>query len=239
MTNEQEISHGTEYRLSQAQDGRLLNLKQIAEDFIQNRLPSLDEGERKGPTDESAIEAINGRSRNHSDRESDLLDWLKHYKVLRYFPVDKSREIANQIIEYADGSRPAPRLPDKSSIITEYERLERRIIQAAPLCPKSGKPRDVTSLTAKALWCCYPHDIPIFDSHAERSLHVMSRLLRMAPEPTQSKYAAFLDVWLQVYDEVRPVIEKADLDGYPYKVRVLDRLLWYLGKPSFDATHSG
>jgi hypothetical protein len=42
-----------------------------------------------------------------------------------------------------------------------------------------------------------------------------------------------VDVWLQVYNEVESVISPEDLSDCPYKVRVLDRLLWYLGQRSF------
>jgi hypothetical protein len=44
-----------------------------------------------------------------------------------------------------------------------------------------------------------------------------------------------VDVWFQVYREVQSVIDEADLRGHRYKVRVLDRLLWYLGQPGFEA----
>jgi hypothetical protein len=50
-----------------------------------------------------------------------------------------------------------------------------------------------------------------------------------------SDYVCFVDAWFRVYDELKSVIDVANLSGYPYKVRVLDRLLWYLGQPNFDA----
>ena len=42
---------------------------------------------------------------------------------------------------------------------------------------KNQTPRSLTSLTSKALWCCYPDAIPIFDSYARRALWVLSRLM--------------------------------------------------------------
>jgi hypothetical protein len=124
-------------------------------------------------------------------------------------------------------------------VISEHERLRERIRHVAPHSLKTGKPREVTSLTSKALLCCYPYDVPIFDSYALRALQVISRLSRMTTGENQSEYACFVDAWFQVYDEVEPVIELAGLDGYPYKVRVLDRLLWYLGQPNFDTPCGG
>jgi len=47
-------------------------------------------------------------------------------------------------------------------------------------------------------------------------------------------------VWLQVYKEVEPVMSEVDLSDCPYKIRVLDRLLWYLGQPGFyDSSSAG
>ena len=43
-------------------------------------------------------------------------------------------------------------------------------------------------------------------------------------------------MWLQLYQRIEPAIDQSDLRGYPYKVRVLDGLLWYLGQPTFDAS---
>jgi hypothetical protein len=33
--------------------------------------------------------------------------------------------------------------------------------------------------------------------------------------------------------EVEPVINEEDLSDCPYKIRVLDRLLWYIGQNTF------
>jgi hypothetical protein len=213
----------------------VLDLKKFADDFIQNKLQLFDEYNR---ADEAVLQAINDRKMDHADRKQSILRWLNSYRVLRYFPRDNSINIAGEIIEFADERDQNELNQSKDSIISEYERLGERIRQFAPSL-KSGNPRKVTSLTSKALWCCYPCDVPIFDSYALGALRVISRLSRMAPELNQSEYACFVDVWFQVYGEVQSVIEEADLNGYPYKVRVLDRLLWHLGQPSFDTTLGG
>ena len=49
-----------------------------------------------------------------------------------------------------------------------------------PPSRKTGRLRDVTSLTSKALWCCYPQDVPMFDDYAVRALQVISRLFRIS-----------------------------------------------------------
>ena len=128
---------------------------------------------------------------------------------------------------------------NKDLIVQEYNKLEGLILQVVPLTPKSGKLREITSLTSKALWCCYPHDIPILDDYAERALQVISRICKLAPAPGQPRFTAFIDVWFQVYHEIEPVIDQACLSGFTYKIRVLDWLLWYLGKPSFGSPQVG
>ncbi len=67
----------------------------------------------------------------------------------------------------------------------------------------------------------------------QRALQVISKLLGITTEEGE-RYGRFIDAWFQVYEKVRPTIDAADLGGCPYKVRVLDRILWHLGQPSFN-----
>jgi len=62
---------------------------------------------------------------------------------------------------------------------------------------------------------------------------VISRIRHLVPTSSESQYSRFVDVWFQVCHEVESVISPADLSDCPYKVRALDRLLWYLGQDSF------
>jgi len=117
--------------------------------------------------------------------------------------------------------------------LTSSKKLEERIQPFAPLT-KAGEHRKVTSLASKALWCCYPNDVPMFDNNAQRALQIFSRLCRIFPEPGQEEYGCFVDAWLQLYHKIEPVIDQADIKGFPYKIRVLDGILWYMGKPTFD-----
>ena len=82
------------------------------------------------------------------------------------------------------------------------------------------------------MWLCFPDDLPIYDANALTGLKVISRLCHWA-SPELAKYARFVHLWLRAYNEVEAIIDQADLSGCPYKVRVLDRMLWYLGEPKF------
>lgn len=211
----------------------VLDIEKLVGEFVRTGLSSF---EKDTAPDRATVQAVAAKGMVLADREEQVRKWLNYYKVTLFFPPEASRKIAQKIIEFADGDRPKA-LQNKAQIISEYKRLESCLQPLAPPAPKSGKSRAVTSLTSKALWCCYPDDVPIFDDYAVRALQVISRICDIKPESEQSGYESFVDVWFQFYAGVKPVLDQADLNGYPYKIRVLDGLLWYLGKPTFDVSN--
>jgi hypothetical protein len=208
----------------------MLDLGIVIENFIRKDWPRL---ERDNSWDESVLRAINDVTMDVTERERQLLAWLHSYKVLLFFPPDNSIQVARQILDFADNERTATRVLDRDSISVAYQTLYARLSAVVHPSPISGNPRNVVSLTSKALWCCYPSDVPIFDDHAARALQVISRLLGIKAVKSD-KYECFLEVWFQVYGRIDAAIDASGLKDYPYKVRVLDRLLWHLGQPSFD-----
>lgn len=202
----------------------MLDLRKLAEELIAAER-HCDKAETA--RDEVVISAIRGEQ-DPSERNKAVVDWLNRYKVLMSFTGQDRIRVADQILGFADESRGKSLGLDRHGILSEFKKLEDSIGGVAPRT-KAGAVRDVTSLTSKALWCCYPYDVPIYDRHAVAALGVISRICRIAPEPAPSEYERFLDVWIRVYREVEPVIDRADLSACPQKVRVLDRLLWYLG----------
>jgi hypothetical protein len=216
-----------------AKAGSVLDVEMMIEEFIRTRLRSFEADTAPDGRTVSAV-ANKDKSVERAAREDRVRAWLGYYKVILFFPPHRSRAIAREIIEFADEPRPASLDQCHAQIVREYNRLRDRIQPLAPPAPRSKKQREVISLTSKALWLCYPHDVPIFDDYALRALQVISRICRICPTPDQGLYGSFVDVWLQFYDRIRPVIEQSDLQGYQYKMRVLDGFLWYLGKPEFD-----
>lgn len=210
----------------------MLDLASLTDDLIRTefiKFVSEDNGQ-----DKATVCAVGAADRERAEREQQLLKWLNWMKVIRFFPKSTREKIAGRILAYADERRPSGPLGSASAILSEYENLSGRIQEVIGPGQKSGKPRGVTSLTSKALWCCYPNDVPIFDANAERALQVISRLCRITPNQSGTPYALFVEVWLQLYAKLKPVIEQADLKGYPYRIRVLDILLWRLGSPGFE-----
>ena len=213
------------------QGGLVVNLSDFTDEFIRTRLSPLN---REARLDEITVRAVSDKDWDRADREEQVRKWLNHCKVIRFFRPETSKEIAKQIIEFADGPRRNDLHQNKTLIVAEYERLRERIHAVIPPNPKTGGPREITSLVSKVLWCCYPEDVPIFDYYAERALQVISRLFGFLPAVSQTGYGCYVEVWLQLYQRVEPVIDQSNLKDYPYKIRVLDAFLWHLGQPTFD-----
>jgi len=207
----------------------VLDLRELAKE-VDEKGWHCDPPERKADND--AINAIDDRARDVADRKKSLVEWLNRYRVLMGLSTASRTAIADQIIAFADERQEKSLHRDRNRIVSEFNTLSERISRVVPLTA-AGRPRDVTSLASKALWCCYPDDVPIFDKNAANALGVISRLCHWAPGPGQSEYASFIDVWFRVYDEVEPVIDQAEPSNCPHKVRVLDSILWYLGKNGF------
>ena len=199
-----------------------LDLRQLVQELIKNRVhcDSLETA-----AENAVIGAIDQPDHPAEARRKAVIGWLNRYSVLRGISADSRSAIASQIIGFAD-ERPYPSLQlDKDKIVTEFNRLADRISTVTE--------RRADSLVSKALWCCYPDDIPIFDRNAVCALRLISRLCRFTPAPKQPEYASFVDVWLSVYREIEDVIPADDVSECPHKVRTLDRLLWYLGQDAF------
>ena len=147
-------------------------------------------------------------------------------------PKQSRYEVARRIVEFADTRQVTSLQHDRDEIIAKFEDLARKVSEAAPRT-KSGKGRDVISLTSKALWCCYPEDVPIFDRNTASALAVLSRLYHWPPRSYRGEYAAFVDVWLHAYEEIESAIGEAGLSKCTRKVRVVDGVLWYLGQVGY------
>jgi hypothetical protein len=206
----------------------MCDLRQLASEFIESGWYS-DRAETEA--DEAVIKAVNERDRDPADRRKSLVEWLSRYRVFRGLRSDSRTLIAGEIIAFADERHEDSLHRVKNNIIAEFNKLRHRISAISP--------RNETSLASKALWCCYPNDVPIFDRNAASALRVISRVCHLAPEPNQEEYASFVDVWLQVYNEIEPAIDSRNLCDCPYGVRMLDRLLWYLGRDGFYQVTSG
>ena len=206
------------------------DLLKFMDEFIRNDFVRFH-NEDAAMDESDALPAIAGINMNRQDRVDRLHRWLNYYGVLR-FKGSGNKKAAEAILNFA-AALPCGTPLTRQKLMDEYARLESMVKQCVPE-NKSGEARSITSLTSKALWCCYPHDVPIYDRNARCALQVLCRLLHINIDVPEENYEAFADAWFQVYEHLKPVIDSADIAPYLYKVRVLDSFLWYLGDPKFD-----
>ncbi len=183
--------------------------------------------------DDNVIRTLNKQDRqNRQERQDRVQAWLTAYLVLQGFSGDERRDVAAKVIAFADARPPEAAVRSWGAIRENYDRLYKQCADVAPR-KNNGELRDVTSLTSKALWCCYPKVVPMFDNHAEQGVHVLRQLMHLNPPSAEHRYHRFAMVWLDLYARVKPVTEKADLRGYPYPRRVFDKILWMVGQPKY------
>jgi hypothetical protein len=187
--------------------------------------------------DMKTINAINSIHEPLPDRVGQIHRWFQSYHVLQSFTAETEKKIAEEVIAYADNRKRMNLDMKQELILDEFNELELRLQEFMPR-NKSNKPRKVTSLVSKAIWCCYPDDIPIYDSYAEHALQILCRLSEIKVsgkvKDSNGEYARFLEAWFLVFNEIEPAIDPKFLTVYPYKIRVLDSLLWFIGQPKFD-----
>lgn len=206
----------------------MIDLNQIVEHFLDEAVRLCrDDG---GKQDDEIIAALNDRNQSTEARRNEVLKWLGYYRTLQGLNQVDRDAAAGEIVEFADARVPVVGSLSEAEIVDRFTSLHDRCGQAVR--PKMDKtPRDLTSLTSKALWCCYPDAIPMYDSNARRALGVLSRLMGLDRPADGTPYTRFVSVWLNLYRRVERTIDDDRLGGYCYKVRVFDRILWIIGEP--------
>ena len=212
-----------------------MNIAQLAADLflkdaVQNHIQKYHEADNKIKA------ALTTTQMSHSERTSTVREWLRTYSVLQGLTDEARSNVAAAIVDYADSARPKHLSTDPERIFEQFEQLHSMCSKAIPLT-KKGKPRTLTSLASKALWCCYPDVVPIYDSQAVSALSVLSRLMEIdEPDDGKPLYRRYVEVWFACYSRV--TIPDAELGGFPHKVRVFDKVLWQLGRGGFGLAAS-
>jgi hypothetical protein len=165
------------------------------------------------------------RNKNAAGRVEVLRRWFHNYQVFQGISADKRLAVASAVLQWADER-------DLQSNLSTVEAVEQAHIELMAACSNAdGRNRDFTSLASKALWLCYPYDVPIFDSFARRALWVIAKLEagRGAVIVEGPEYRRFLYVWKALYDRYAVALRQIDTHGYPYRVRIFDKILWMIG----------
>lgn len=184
---------------------------------------SLQEAEK----DERALTAV--RDRNLEDRMEAIRAWLDFYKVLQGFDRANRDAVATAALNWVDSQPP-------DSTLEAAEDVVRAHMDLGSLCSAvCAKPRSCISLASKVLWLRYPDDVRVYDRLAQDALWVLSKLEcgLLSPPRNSTKYAAFVFVWRSLYERYEQSIAAIDDRGYPYRVRIFDRILWLIGEPVY------
>jgi len=216
---------------SKERTGAMFNLSEMVEHFLEEAVRLCAENLKE---DEAVIGVLDDRSAIAEVRREEVVKWLNSYKVLQGLNKKEEVGVASAIIEFADARDPAVSPTSDMEITRLFNDLQSRC--SSRVHPnKDQEPRGVTSLASKALWCCYPDAIPFLDNYAECALVVISRLMGLVWRGHLPRYNRFVAMWLDVYRRVESTIEDRRLDGYPYKVRVFDKILWIIGQPDLGS----
>jgi len=183
--------------------------------------------------DSRAVNALHNK--NDPGRRETLKTWLGSYAVFQGFRHADRSSAVDAILDFGDTEGCHFDTLANDALVDKFHRLRGVCGKAVPPT-RIGKARDLISLTSKGLWCCYPNAIPIYDSYAQQALWILCKLAELHPTASVSndRYPSFADAWFQIYRQVEPIIgEYAAQVNYPYKVRILDRILWLIGRPGY------
>ena len=209
----------------------MIDVQQLVEKFIDKAVYSLINEKIGGiplrEIDERAIEGLLAKS--GLDRSKRIEGWLRSYGVFQGVKAPARVMIADKVVEFADQISDEPKSYSDPIILQEFDRLH-KLVKSITL------DREVISLCSKALWACYPYCVPIYDSFACRALWVIGRLLdiHVQNNGNRNPYPQFHAVWCRLYEQCLPYIQDEKLRGYPYKVRVFDKIIWLIGQPTFE-----
>jgi hypothetical protein len=188
---------------------------------------SISESNHKSINDNMAIAAV--MDQDAENRVVSLRKWIEYYKVFQGLSGEERNSITQAVLSWIDSREQDSRLRDLNSLLSAHTALANAC--AAPL----GKMRNFTSLASKALWLRYPNEVPLYDRYAQQALCMLAKITPDLPRVSKSadSYEAFALVWRALYDRHASDIAAIPHKGYPYSVRIFDRILWILGATKY------
>lgn len=169
-------------------------------------------------------------------RRQDLRGWLRSYGVFQGLTSAQRDQIVDGVLAWADGRNLLRDLTTPEALADTHRELMGAICKAFMANSPEAKKRDFTSLASKALWLCYPYSVPIFDGWARHALYIVSKIEDGVTPISERRpeYEQFVHVWKHLYTKYEWVLGSLDMGTYPYRVRVFDRILWLIGRPSYQ-----
>jgi hypothetical protein len=187
--------------------------------------------------DDLVINALSDR-RFAGNRAFEVQRWLRSYQVFQGLNTNQRGVIAENLVSFYDANSHG-QITSRKHLLKEFSALESHLRERADLVTRTGSPRQIESLTSKALWCCYPLDVPIMDSFAENALRMIARSNGMSIHLSDKRFDMFTELWFKVYETVKPQIVDFSIKESAYPLRVFDRYLWWLGQTSYSGLTQG
>lgn len=217
----------------------MLSITKIVNEFGAEAISILKEEDNLS-NDNNIIDLLNNQQeliQNPKEASDVIRKWLNRYNAFQRLSNNIRVDVSNAVIRFAETPLKRGTILNQADIIEQFNTLYAMCSNHMPR-RKNGHPRDCTSITSKALWCCYPDSIPLYDSYAKRALTVMGKLDRGAQNLSLSKgsdneYANFVAVWHYFYEQAQSSLDQLSTD-YSYKVRVFDKILWLIGKDDYQ-----
>ncbi len=180
-------------------------------------------------TDREALKALRDKTEPDSSRTAKIGKWLSEYKVVLFFTPSQRDSAADAVLKWADQCDVNRDLNSADALAQAHRELTEQCANVHPT------KKDLASLASKALWLCYPDSVPIFDGNAKCALYVVSKLEgNVVPlRGKESEYHQFVHVWKALYQRYAAALDSLDMKNYPYRVRIFDRILWFIGEPKY------
>lgn len=186
--------------------------------------------------------AIVRRAKDKTLEAEQVVDWMRHYNVLQGVSAGGRTRMARAFIRFATSQRPS-KLTSATTMREAFTTLEGKLSAAHA----QGKRQ--LSACSKLLWVLYPNDVAMYDRFAYSAMVTLEGLHpallkreRMPARPDGADDADELtDHYVAFWGHVRTLrtyhaktmkklYGKATVK-YRYRIRILDKLLWKLGKP--------
>lgn len=184
----------------------------------------------------SDIEIVNKIESNTLDKKI-VKSWMRDYGLLRGISSQNIESIVNTYLNtykiIKDGN---------CDLKENYRHLYNAFYKSTP--------RGWLSATSKLLWCIFPNDVVIYDSFVERTIIILQKLendlldiKNLGSKPNSKNEEEMINYYFRYYTLINKlyikylsIIEagsnsykkKYNIE-YPYKIRIIDKLLWMLG----------
>jgi len=169
--------------------------------------------------------------------------WMRDYGLFQGISTDDRDKTAKRFLSFSTSVGPMPTVIDKKFIEGKYSELFEALFDEVK--------RTWISATSKLLWCIYPNEVVLYDSFVWQTLVVMQWLdselasfprIGVAPSVAPgSEIALAVRHYMNYQDMVRYISERNSgtlnelrakhQELYPHDIRIIDQLLWMVGKP--------